>query len=150
MSADNADVDVIETYTVQPVYTMIAHITVSKKHIPHMTKSKGKSSSRTSRRKSSACIPSFFSLKYKLTRHKGMTIAHINVRSLFPKLDEIRWLTEELVLDIVCMSESWLNSNILDEDISIPEYSIIRNDRGDKTGGGVSCFVYQKQYYILT
>lgn len=38
--------------------------------------------------------------------------------------------------DVVCICETWLNRTVLDSEI-IPEYSIFRLDRKDRTGGGV-------------
>ena len=39
------------------------------------------------------------------------------------------------------MSETWLTSNKSDDEISIPGYSMTRNDRVEKHGGGTLAFV---------
>ena len=41
-------------------------------------------------------------------------IKHINAQSLITKLDEIKLLIENEDLDILCISETWLQPNILD------------------------------------
>ena len=38
--------------------------------------------------------------------------------------------------DVICIVESWLNSDILDSEISIPGYQVFRKDR-NRHGGGV-------------
>jgi hypothetical protein len=42
--------------------------------------------------------------------------------------------------DIVCISETWLDSSIPDNAVEIPDYSIHRNDR-NRHGGGVAVYV---------
>lgn len=39
--------------------------------------------------------------------------------------------------DIVCLTETWLNENFSENSINLPGYSIVRNDRQGRTGGGV-------------
>lgn len=41
--------------------------------------------------------------------------------------------------DILCISESWLTTDIKDEYVTIPGYTIIRNDKG--RGGGVCIYI---------
>ena len=83
----------------------------------------------------------FSKLKYKLRKHKGLNIVHLNVRSLLPKMDEIIWMCDFLNLDVICISESWLNTNIANEDMTIEGYSSLRKDRTDKNGGGVVIYI---------
>ena len=51
-------------------------------------------------------------------------IKHINAQSLITKLDEIKLLIENEDLDILCISETWLQPNILDDLISIKNYNV--------------------------
>ena len=57
-----------------------------------------------------------------------IVIKHINEQSLIPKLDEIKLLIENEDLDILCISETWLQPNILDDLISIKNCRVFRND----------------------
>ena len=57
-----------------------------------------------------------------------IVIKHINAQSLTPKLDEIKLLIENEDLDILCISETWLQPNILYDLISIKNYNVFRND----------------------
>ena len=52
-------------------------------------------------------------------RSDHIMIKHINAQSLIPKLDEIILLRENEDLDILCISETWLQPNILDDLIGI-------------------------------
>ena len=62
----------------------------------------------------------------KRSDHIG--IKHINAQSLIPKLDEIKLLKENEDLDILCISETWLQPNSIDDLISIKNYNVFRND----------------------
>ena len=43
--------------------------------------------------------------------------------------------------DVIALSETWLKPSTTDAEIDIPNYSITRNDRTDKTGGGTAFYV---------
>jgi hypothetical protein len=80
-------------------------------------------------------------------QQKKLTMVHMNIQSLFMvsiksnprvKLDEIisTFVTDKDV-DVLCMSETWLNSQITDKQIEIVGYSEpFRKDRTDRIGGG--------------
>ena len=59
-------------------------------------------------------------------------IAHLNTRSLYPKIDEIRCILDKSNFDIFCVSETWLHKYIKNYEIRIPGY----NDFGVGGGGG--------------
>lgn len=71
---------------------------------------------------------------------KCLLIAHLNIRSLLPKITEIRLLCSELKLSVLGCSETWLDGSILDSEIGIANYSLIRRDRNRK-GGDVCVYV---------
>ena len=48
-------------------------------------------------------------------RSDHIVITHINAQSLIPKLDEIKLLIENEDLDILFISETWLQQNILED-----------------------------------
>jgi hypothetical protein len=82
---------------------------------------------------------------------KSLSIAHINVQSLFPqdgqgysrrKINEIETtLIDDMNIDIICLSETWLKPNILDDDIDINGYKFRRNDRTEARSGGVGMYI---------
>ena len=75
---------------------------------------------------------------------KGLTVAHLNINRLLGKMDSVRELLSEFPLDIFTVSETWLSSHILDEELKIDGYSFVRKDREntEKTqGGGLIVYV---------
>ena len=72
-------------------------------------------------------------------RSDHIVIKHINAQSLIPKLDEIKLLIENEDLDILCISETRLQPNILDDLISIKNYNVFRNDNPLNSRGSGAC-----------
>ena len=71
---------------------------------------------------------------------------YFNCRSLLPKFDELAALCSTNMPDVVCLVETWLCSDILDTEISIPNYSIVRLDR-NRHGGGVAMYIRNSLSY---
>ena len=68
------------------------------------------------------------------------SILYYNARSLLPKMDELRLVCLSEQPDIVCIVETWLGENILDSEISIANYSVVRLDR-NRHGGGIVMYI---------
>lgn len=81
------------------------------------------------------------SLNKKICKHKGLNMMHVNCRSLLPKLEEISLLIKQTNVDVMCITETWLDEHISNDVINVDGYSIIRKDRKDKKGGGVLIYV---------
>ena len=64
-----------------------------------------------------------------LNKHDGLRIAHLNIRSLLPKIEEIRLLLESTQLDVFCITETWLDHTVGTGEIKVDRYNAIRNDR---------------------
>ncbi len=77
-----------------------------------------------------AAIPSI-----KANLNYEFSLLHFNARSLLPKLDHLRSECAASKPQIVCITETRLDSNITDND----EYTIIRLDR-NRHGGGVAMY----------
>jgi hypothetical protein len=78
----------------------------------------------------------------------------LNIRSLYPKIDQIKSFLKQHPLDFLCINETWLNDTIVNSDITIDGYNIVRKDRKNKAsvtelnklhkkthGGGVLIYV---------
>ena len=80
--------------------------------------------------------------KFKASANKqsGFKIAHLNIRSLYHKHDEIKLLLTESNIDVLCLSETWLDSTIPDSQIHIPGYTLECKDR-NREGGGVLMYI---------
>ena len=67
---------------------------------------------------------------------KELSVVYYNARSLLPKFDELCVLVESYQPDIICITETWLCTDVLDNEISIPGYNTYRQDR-NRHGGGI-------------
>ena len=65
-----------------------------------------------------------------------LKLFYFNARSIVLKLDELLTLVQCEHPDVICIVESWLKSDILDSEISIPGYQVFRKDR-NRHGGRV-------------
>ena len=63
---------------------------------------------------------------------RGLKIAHLNVNRLYNKLDSVKELLQQTSLDVFGLSETWLTSDIDDDELGFEGYSIFREDRGTK------------------
>ncbi len=68
-------------------------------------------------------------------------MAHLNVRSLLPKVAELQCILSTCDIDVLSLSETFLTDNIADECLSVPGYKLYRNDRDSRHGGGVAVYV---------
>ena len=77
------------------------------------------------------------------SKPKGLLGGHLNIRSLLPKIDQMRKLLMESNLDFLCITESWLNCNVSTDRVNIPGYSCYRKDRttGKVGYGGVLIYI---------
>jgi hypothetical protein len=70
----------------------------------------------------------------------NLRIAHINIRSLRNKLDEIKLLLKVCRFDVLSITGSHLEAKISNQQLNIANYKIARKDRDNGLGGG--CVVY--------
>lgn len=68
-------------------------------------------------------------------QRKGIKICHINAQSLRKKIDEFRLIFENSCVDLICVSETWFDSEITDLSVSLNGYNLRRVDREDGYGG---------------
>ena len=73
-------------------------------------------------------------------KQKGLVFLHLNVRSLIPKLPEVRRLLAETNAAVLTLSETWLDETVTDGEVNMDGYSTIRRDR-NRHGGGVLLYV---------
>lgn len=76
----------------------------------------------------------------------GLKIAHLNIRSLPKHLDEFKILMADNPFDVMCLSETWLNSTWSDTELHIDGYNIIRRDCDDSQRGGGSAIYYSTKF----
>lgn len=68
------------------------------------------------------------------------TIAHINIRSLTAHFAGFKDHTYNK-FDIIAVSETWLNDNILSQSVNLNNYKLFRRDRSEGRGGGTAMYV---------
>lgn len=88
-----------------------------------------------------------------LSKLAGLKIVSLNVRSLLSKINIIRSDFQELGIDFLTLTETWLKENVINDLVVIPGYNILRWDRStpDATGhkikiGGGLCIYYRSDY----
>ena len=72
---------------------------------------------------------------------KRLTVYHLNIRSLFHKLDQVKLMLMQANIDIMCVTETWLNNNISNHELAIQRYKLVRKDRSTKRGGGIIAYI---------
>ena len=84
-------------------------------------------------------------------KHNNAKCVYLNARSIVNKQKELELLITEEELDIVGITETWLNDKISDEELHIKGYTLLRNDRNDNIksrGGGVVLYVRNELHPI--
>ncbi len=72
--------------------------------------------------------------------NSGVSVMHLNIQSLKPKLDILQ--VEAQPYDILIFTETWLTRSTTDEDLHISNFNLpFRYDRPDRPGGGVAIYV---------
>lgn len=76
---------------------------------------------------------------------RGLKIAHLNIRSLPNKIDELRLFLQRCRgIGILTLNEKWLNER-LPTDVAIPGFNLFRRDRSSgRKGGDVTIYVSEK------
>ena len=84
---------------------------------------------------------------YSLLNSPGLKIAHLNIRSLPKHLDELKILMADNPFDefdVMCLSETRLNSTWPDTELRIDGYNILRDRDDSQRGGGTIRSFYSR------
>ena len=85
---------------------------------------------------------------WKMFKQRGLHFIHLNINSLLPKIDELRLIALETKAAIIGISESKIDDTVLDAEIEIEGYALIRSDR-NRHGGGIVCYIRDNINYNL-
>lgn len=77
---------------------------------------------------------------FECFKRKGLHIIHVNSRSIIYKMEEIKVLALKTKAAVICITETWLDNSVINSEIEIPGYNVIRKDR-NKNGGGVCMYI---------
>ena len=76
----------------------------------------------------------------KVFNKRGLHLIHLNVNRLQSKIDELRAIAKKSRATVIGITESKLDETVLDGEINIDGYELIRSDR-NRHGGGVACYI---------
>ena len=79
-------------------------------------------------------------LDYKIFKKRGLHFIHINANSILSKIEEVKIIASKTKAAVIGISESKLDETVLNGEINIPGYNILRSDR-NRHGGGVLCYI---------
>ena len=68
-----------------------------------------------------------------------MHFIHLNINSLLPKIDEIRYVAKLTNATVIGLNETTLDNTVLSSELEIEGYDLVRPDQSQR--GGVACFV---------
>ena len=77
---------------------------------------------------------------WKAFNKRGLHLIHLNINSLLSKIDELRAIAKKSRATVIGITESKLDETVLDGEINIDGYELIRSDR-NRHGGGVACYI---------
>lgn len=70
-----------------------------------------------------------------------LNICHVNIRSLNSNFCLFKEFFRTHSFDIIAVSETWLNFNMSDAQFKLPSFTLFRNYRTNRTGGGVALYI---------
>ena len=77
---------------------------------------------------------------WKAFNKRGLHLIHLNINSLLSKIDELREIARKTRATVIGITESKLDGSVLDGEINIDRYELVRSDRNTH-GGGVACYI---------
>ena len=78
--------------------------------------------------------------EWNVFKNRGLHLIHLNINSLLQKIEELRYIAKSTNAAVIGICESKLDASVLDPEISIDNYKILRYDR-NRQGGGAACYV---------
>lgn len=85
--------------------------------------------------------------QFECFKQTGMHFIHLNIRYLLPIISELRLLASKSKPAVICVTEIWLHHSVLDGELSIDGYSILRKDRC-RTGGSVRLYIHSNYIFF--
>ena len=77
---------------------------------------------------------------WKAFNKRGLHLIHLNINSLLSKIDELREIARKTRATVIGITESKLDGSVLDGEINIDGYELVRSD-WNRHGGGVACCI---------
>ena len=86
--------------------------------------------------------------EWNVFNNRGFHFIHLNINSLLSKIEELRFIAKSTNAAVIGISESKLDASVLEQEISIDNYKILRCDR-NRHGGGVACYIRNDLNYNI-
>ena len=67
---------------------------------------------------------------------------------MLPKIEELRFITKSTNAAVIGICESKLHASVLEQEINIDYYRMLRGDR-NRHGGGVACYIRNHLSYNI-
>ena len=77
---------------------------------------------------------------WKVFNKRGLHFIHTNINSVLSKIDELCIIANKSKASVIGITESKLDKMVLDGEINIDGYELVRSDR-NRHGGGVACYI---------
>ena len=78
--------------------------------------------------------------RFDCFKKKGLHFVHLNARSIFHKISELKLIARQYKIAAFSITETWLDASYTDQSIKIEGYNLIRRDR-DTYAGGVCIYI---------
>ena len=76
---------------------------------------------------------------------------NLNARSILNKTNELDIKVADIDPQVIGITESWENKDIVDAELTLTGYVMFRKDRGERRGGGVILYIKESiQTYEIT
>ena len=86
--------------------------------------------------------------EWRAFSNRGLHLIHLNITNLLPKIDELTDIAKRTKAAVIGIWESKLDGTVLDPEIYIDNYEILRFDR-NRHGRGVACYIKSDSIYKL-
>ena len=73
--------------------------------------------------------------QWKIFDKRGLHLIDLNINSVLPKIDELREIAKKARATVIGLTEAELDATILDGEVNIDGYELIRSDRNRHRGG---------------
>ena len=84
-------------------------------------------------------------MEWDISETKGLHLIHWNIKSLLPKIDELRYITRPSNAAAIGIYESKLDKSITNSEIIIDNHAL--RCYQNRNGGGVACYIRKDSSY---
>ena len=86
--------------------------------------------------------------QWKTFDKRGLHLIHLNINSILPKIDELCEIAKKTRTTVIGLTETKLDVTILDGEVNIDGYELIRSDR-NRHWGGVACYIKKRSIFQI-